>query len=247
VNDHHTEQELIGAYVLDSLTPEEREAFAQHLESCAACLSEVQQLRQVVDVLPLAVEQVEPPASLRERIGAAIEAETPALQVVPATAQRRLQRFSMETKLLALAALIVIAALGVWNVRLQQQIQQRDTALAFQQRVAAAIAGGAGVSRLPGTGPAPGASAALVQPTNGKPAYLIVRGLPVTPSHKVYEVWLIHGTVPRSAGTFHAQGNAPQIVQLPMASTGYTLAAVTIEPGLMSQPTGPKVLVGKIG
>ena len=247
MNDHQAEQELIGAYVLDALAPEERRAFERHLETCSACRSEAQKLRQVVDVLPLAVEQVEPPTSLGDRIRAAVEAETPALHVVQGTASPRHRRFSTGQKLLALAAAILIVALGAWNVRLQQQLHERDTALAFQRQVAAAIASGAAVSRLPGTGPAPRASAALVQPANGKPAYLLVQGLRPPPSNKLYEVWLIRGTVPHSAGTFRAQGSAPHVVQLPVASTGYSLAAVTIEPGLMSQPTGPKVLVGKIG
>ena len=66
MNDHEVDQ--VGAYVLDALDPEERAAFENHLRGCSMCQAEVAELRQVVDVLPLAADVAEPPSALRGRI-----------------------------------------------------------------------------------------------------------------------------------------------------------------------------------
>ena len=50
-----------------------------------------------------------------------------------------------------------------------------------------------------GTPAAPRAKAAMVQPANGQAAYLIVQGLPAPPQNKLYQLWLLRGTTPRSA------------------------------------------------
>ena len=65
-------EELSGAYALDAVTSEEREAARAHLAHCARCARHYQELRSVVALLALSVPQVDPPASLKERILMAI-------------------------------------------------------------------------------------------------------------------------------------------------------------------------------
>src|SRR5260221_12273498 len=76
-------EELSGAYALGAVTPEEREAARAHIAGCAKCTRLAQDLRAVVDVLPLSVTQVDPPESLKERLLAEIrkEGSTPARPV----------------------------------------------------------------------------------------------------------------------------------------------------------------------
>ena len=64
MNDHTHDSDLVGPYVLDALEPDEREAFDVHLKTCASCRAEVAQLSQVVNVLPLTCDSVEPPSTV---------------------------------------------------------------------------------------------------------------------------------------------------------------------------------------
>ena len=67
--DVHT---LSGAYALDALDAEEAAVFREHLSGCAACSQEVAELR-VAAARMGAVETVEPPAGLRDRVLAAAD------------------------------------------------------------------------------------------------------------------------------------------------------------------------------
>jgi anti-sigma-K factor RskA len=257
VNDHQGHDlDLAGAYVLDALEPEERDAFEHHLQSCAACRTEVAELRSVVDILPLVVEQIEPSTSLRERILADIEpleSELPNLTSLPGGVPRpagiRRPWFERGGRYLAVAAAAVIVALGGWNVHLQQEVHNQPAAAGYYRDVAAAVASGASVWRVAGTAGDPAASAAMVQPRGHTPAYLLVHGLAPAPSHRVYQLWLMRGGKPTSAGVFSPSGSDPQVVRLPVPATGYTQTAVTVEPGPNGspQPTTSPILLGRIG
>jgi anti-sigma-K factor RskA len=259
VNVH--DSDLVGAYVLDALPLDELEAFEAHLTECESCRQEVAELSRVVEVLPLAVDQVAPPADLRGQILAAIADEVgeapvqrPALTAIEGGAppRRAIARPAPWQTLLAVAAAVVIAVLGWQNLQLQQKVDRLNQNAALAHNVTAAIAAGATQSHIAGTSAQPGAVASLVQPLHQNVAYLIVHGLKPTPPGKVYQIWLVkirHGQLePRSAGVFQVSGSAPQIIQIPMSSRGYPAAAVTLEgcPGGCPGPRGPKVLLGQL-
>jgi hypothetical protein len=54
--------ELLAAYMLDALSPEERTAFETHLAGCAECSQRLPELRRVADLLPNAL--IVPPSEL---------------------------------------------------------------------------------------------------------------------------------------------------------------------------------------
>jgi putative zinc finger protein len=68
-------EELSGAYALDAVTLAEREAARAHLAGCAECMRLLQELRAVVDLLPYAVTQANPPESLKWRLLEAVRNE----------------------------------------------------------------------------------------------------------------------------------------------------------------------------
>jgi anti-sigma factor RsiW len=74
---HRAVRELLGAYVLDQLTDDERIAVEAHLDGCADCRAEVAELAPLVsamrDVDPDRVSApAEPPTELAARIGETI-------------------------------------------------------------------------------------------------------------------------------------------------------------------------------
>lgn len=251
MNDVH-ESDLAGAYVLDALSPEEAAAFEDHLRTCAACRAEVAELSQVVDILPLALDEVEPPAELKERLLAEAKRAEPARPALTsleggAPAAPRPRTFRLPQTLLAIAAALLIAGLGIHDYQLQQQVNSQQAQL--QKEVVAALAAGALRRPIGGTQYAPGASGAMVQPLHANTAYFVVKGLPATPSDRVYQLWLVKGKTPTSAGVFTYNGSGTEIVQVPMATSHFTVAAVTLERGPHGSSHGPTshmLLAGKL-
>lgn len=66
--DHDVRREDLAAYMLGALEPEEAAQLKLHAEGCERCRSEMRWLTAAVEVLPEAVERVEPPRQLRERV-----------------------------------------------------------------------------------------------------------------------------------------------------------------------------------
>ncbi len=165
--------ELAGLFVLDALTPDEAAAVAEHLSTCQQPHESLAELAGPASALPGAVEPVMPPAELRDQVLSAVAATpqvpddvtvvtrarpAPAVpraapRAVPPpvsidAARQRRGPSPMGWMGLAAAAVIVIAALGVWNVALQRQVSdsegrvaslQGEVALARQQATDAAV------------------------------------------------------------------------------------------------------------
>jgi len=90
-----------AGYALGVLEPEERAAFEAHLAGCAECTADVREMRLIAGVLPHAVPQVSPPASLRARIVGDAAAAVPPSVIRKEHSPRRW---------LAIAAMLVIGA-----------------------------------------------------------------------------------------------------------------------------------------
>jgi len=240
----------VGAFVLDALSPEETAAFEEHLRTCKTCRQEVAELSKVVAILPLATEHVEPSEGLHDRIVAAVQeqgstSEAPTSLPVPKRTRGRRTGTRPAASLFALAAAVVIAALGVWNVRLQQKASNNEVAT----EVLRALIHHPAVAVLPGRGVAQGASATVIQPDTGATAYAVVDGLPPAPSGKVYQLWVMRegGAAPVSAGVFQVTGKDIQYWKMRRPSARFPLAAFTVEPAPhgSKQPTTPAIMSGR--
>ena len=181
--------DTVAAYLLGALAGAERRELEAHVAACPQCREDVAELRVVADALPLAVPPVPPPPALRERLMATVHAEAEVLSAagadadgpVPAPARRR--RFAWApVRPLALAgaaALLVGVALG-FGVGAATNDGQTKTQTVVQVRTVQA-------SVTPATAPR---GTAVIVVRDGV-ATLRVRGLPVPPPGKVYEVWLL--------------------------------------------------------
>jgi anti-sigma-K factor RskA len=66
--DHDRWPDEIAAYVLGALEPDEAREVERHLETCQRCQAGLRWAMPAIDALPEAVEQVEPPSSLRTNL-----------------------------------------------------------------------------------------------------------------------------------------------------------------------------------
>src|SRR5579872_857629 len=135
-------EEISGAYVLDAVTPAEREAAEAHLASCVKCMHLLQELRGVVSLLPLSAPQIKPPEALKERIMSSIRQESqgevaepthpqpvaasrPRRSVPSAQPARRTRGRIWNPGGLVAAAVLMLSLLGgltTWNISLHGQV-----------------------------------------------------------------------------------------------------------------------------
>lgn len=247
-------QEHLAAYVLDSLTGEEAIAVRSHLEHCAACRKEAEELLAVTAALGGAVEEVVPPPALRQRI-LAQAALTP--QLLPQGQPRRSPGSRLRSPAgawatAAVAAAVALAAIG-WGAWEHANPSPAQAKLGGQlhpvssRQVGHLVADGqSSVISLtaPGAGRAKGLLAVDLQ--TGV-TYLVVSGVPPEDHRSVYTLWYMaiqNGSLlPVNIGDLTAAG----AYRLPRSPFGYTRLAVTLEPGPHdSTPRGPVIVSGSL-
>jgi anti-sigma-K factor RskA len=178
--EHEQILDALGAYALGALAESEVPAVESHLERCAACREDLEGMRAVVDHLPATVDVAAPPAALKARLMAQIEAEAELLRAAssdhadrPAPARRRLfGRFAPGP--LALGAACTVLVLAGFLVGITRHADKDKPS-----RTVAAV-----VDR----DRAPRAQASLV--LHGSEISLVVNRLPKPPAGRVYQVWV---------------------------------------------------------
>jgi anti-sigma-K factor RskA len=177
--DHERWEDAAGAYVLGALPPEEAELYVAHLQACAACREEVDELTPAADALPVSVMQMAPPPELKSRIMAEVEREAELLAAAGPQADRpqprRRQRrrwlsFGLPQLATGLAVLAVGVVLGVGGVALLGGDDSRT--------VTAQVA------------PSFSKSAKVELELHDGQATLVASGLPAPPEGRVYQLWL---------------------------------------------------------
>ncbi|GIW06420.1 MAG: hypothetical protein KatS3mg060_1225 [Dehalococcoidia bacterium] len=225
-----TESEAI-AYALGALETAEAAAFEARLETDPIAQRAFADALRTLDLLAESVEPVPAPPALRNRVlGAARAGLRPAR---PAWFRRP------ATWALAAAAAIILM-LGAWNVQLQRQLaaqahllEQQASELAARDRLVQAIRQG---DRVVALAPSAGsrASGSVVVPSGAQPLLLVGELPPIGPE-QVYQIWIVRGNQPLSAGIFRDPSQPVPIAG--MLQPGDAVA-ITIEPGPNGSP-GP--------
>jgi anti-sigma-K factor RskA len=238
--DLHT---LAGAYALDALTEVERAGFARHMAECAACATEVAELTETAARMGAATALI-PPPGLRSAVLTEIARTRQVRDTRPARPTRAdaAARWRSRSLIAAAAAILAVAGLGtVWTVEQRRLAAARDevaTVQAQQNRVDAILsAGDVRVRTVPAGG---GRVTVAVSPSQND-GVVVMAGLPQPPAGKAYQLWLIRGTVPTSAGIMAAGAGAG--TELLPALNGADSLGVTVEslPGART-PTPPVVV-----
>ncbi|MDA8331416.1 MAG: anti-sigma factor [Candidatus Dormibacteraeota bacterium] len=241
-------QDLLGAFVLDSLDAAQVGQVRRHLSGCPSCRQEADELRATAMEIGEAVAPVMPPPMLRERILA--EARGPSLATpssYPPPGRRILaggQRAGWAVA--ALAAALMLAA-GGWGLSehfghpsAPQSSALTATALTPVDRLIAS--GQCSVVTLTPAATGAGQAALVTDRANGV-TYVILSGLPRLHSDKAYTLWYIGlkagSPRPVPVGSMTRVG----AYRMPLSPKGFLKVAITREPGPHdATPLGPVLL-----
>ena len=230
-NDHARWEDFAGAYVLGAMAIAEREAFEEHLSTCAICREEVEELQPAAEALPMASPLMVPPPELKDRIMAEVEREAELLGAAGAAADRperteRRRRGSWFSgwRLAPVAAALIIAGVLV-GTALSGPDERTITANVEMQ----------------------GASAELH--VSGDQAMLVAENLPAPPEGRVYEVWLMPegSKTPEPTNVlFMPRGDGSAEAAIPSVD-GVSEVLVTDEPhGGVDTPSGELLLSAEL-
>ena len=239
---NHEFEDLLGAYVLGALAPQEHRQVEVHLQECEKCQGIVASYQIVSEGLLYAPDPKLPSKSLRARLLKQINqtSEIPswrrAFQKVPATG------FG-----LALGLIILLTVNIGFLLQAQRLLDQGQDALAQQQAGQTAVA----IASYPSS------QVAVIEEDGVRGTFVYDPGLPVgvmyvwglqpPPEDQAYQAWLVDAEGNRLSGGLLTFSEDPGFGWL-MIETSKPIAefsslGVTLEPaGGSPVPTGPRVL-----
>ena len=240
-NDMHA---LAGAYVLDALDDDEREAFEAVMATSPDLVAEVESLREVAGLLGSAAVET-PPAGMKAAVMGRIDTvrqerpvvDAPVVDSPPAdelgrrraARQRTSPGWAMRlTTVAAAVATLVAVGLGVVVAQLSSRIDEVE---ASGQQVAAVVAA-EDAHRVTADLPDGGHLSAVVSAEQGA-AVVVGDQLTALEADRMYALWAIEEGQPLPVGELVA-GDVVTVSGRPLDAIG-----LTVEPrGELTQPTG---------
>jgi anti-sigma-K factor RskA len=254
---------LLPFYVLDALDEEEEQLVESYLAQHPEARAQVQELRAGASALPYSVAPVEPSRRVKEALMARINSE--ARRSSPVSNSRQpappTSRFEGIFRLLSLGAAVLAILwaflLNAQVARLRNEITVLKDRLAAQseslQQIIASLPqtnqSDVITVSLKGTEAQPQVQGQLIADPNGQSAVLVIAGLPPLEAGRTYQVWLIDGGTPVSAGllTVDENGQAVFIVSSESEIGSFNSLGISIEPeGGSMQPTGDIVVLSDL-
>ena len=236
---HDDIQDLLAAYALDALEPEEIAHLHALLDEHPELRAVLAELRSTADKLPYGLPEATPPAELRQRT---LDYATG--RAAPAPARRPSHARAWLLGLGSLAAAAIVAAAIGWGqvLSLRGELAHANAELAAAQHdlstaqeVIATLQGGGG-------------QGSMVRTKDGATVFVVK--LPALQPGRTYQLWRIQGeNPPTSAGLFDVGPLGYGVVPLgagqqPQAGEK---VAVTDEPASGSDhPTTPVLIAGEV-
>ena len=218
MSEHPGTRDLLGPYVMGTLEPYEERGVEGHLQRCASCRQEAQELRLVHERLAdLAYSTEAPPKDLRARVVAGIPGRE---------AGRRVPIWVAAVA----AAFCVLAVLGV--------IITPDL---FGARASANLS-------PTGRAPDAGGEVSIRGTGENMEMRLEAWGLPPCKSEQYYELWLVEGHERVSAGSFTVgqSGRVDVRLNVPGFAGSYSKVGVTAEYDKDPRAGEAKMLSGEL-
>lgn len=255
-------EELFPFYALDALTDEERELVESYLAEHPEASAQIEEMSGAASALPYSLSPVEPASRMKQALMARVAANERARASKANQPSRprvmRLENIFQAFSLgAATVAIIWAVALNIQLSRLQNEVSLLGDALVAQSNSLEQIN-----AKLPqvtdstvvtislsGTTARPDARGQLIADPNSRSAVLVIAGLGQLEAGKTYQVWLIDGGGPKSAGilTVDANGQGLLIVSSELTIAEFNALGISIEPdGGSSQPTGEIVVLSDL-
>ena len=229
MSEHERFADTAGAYVLGALPDDERTAYVAHLQTCAACQAEVEELQVAVHALPMAAPAMKPPPALKARIMAEVEREAALLASASEPRRepkpKRRWRFSWPMGAVALACVALVLGLGV----------------------GAALFGSG--SRVVPFEPNPSMQQASAElEIDGDKAVLVANGLPAPPEGQVYMVWLVgpDGKPKPTSALFKPRGDGSATASVTGLGDAEAVVVNTEASPDVTTPTSPVVMTATL-
>jgi anti-sigma-K factor RskA len=232
--DHAAYQDEVGAYLLGALTDLEVQAFERHMAHCPNCRDEAERLRPAADSLPRAVEQLEPPPTLKTALMEVVEQEAEERAGESARPARRPRRrlLPLLRPVLVAGALLVGVAAGFGVARLSEEEPQQPRTLAAK----------VDESRIPD-----GSGRLVVQGEGDNGAILRVQGMPSLQPDQVYQAWVLRDGTIVPQPTFEVGDTGGGAVAIPDNLSGAQEVLVTREQrGGARAPTEEPILAVRL-
>lgn len=251
---HEESQEIAALDAIGAASPDEERDLHEHLAACAECRRVRDEYAEAVTLLARGLEPVTPPPDLRERVVGGEDDN-----VVDAR-----RRFGAGAWWLATAATLFLALWGWRELAMRVEREKYRTQQAEIRRLSednarlaqkneklsaemtALASAGTRTISLSGQQVAPQASARVFLEPEQRRAVVFFYNLPANAKDKSYQLWIIAGDKPQSAGIFDVtgSGNATVSVENLPVATEIKALAVTLEPrGGVAQPTNTNFYV----
>jgi anti-sigma-K factor RskA len=269
---HEKLSELCSIYALGALDGDELRELEIHLKSgCPLCEQQIREFADVIANVPQALPGVAPSPELRTRLMLQLDKypqsgeplETPSSTSVLDQPKPTKSRSWLPWACTLAAGIGLVVSL--WNLsrlredisnqqlRLHQQIdqiKQLQNQLDLERTVTAFLGNPeVRVTALAGTPKSPQSSGKSLWDPKEKRALFYAAHLPVAPSGKTYQLWIIAQNKPFDAGTFSVDQNGNGFLKIDLLSEADKAQkfAVTLEPaGGVPQPTGEMHLLGSL-
>ena len=271
---HETIGAMLDEYALGQLSQDGRRTVEMHLRDCDTCAADLRELAVVMEGLAHSLDPMTPPPALKQRVMSSLasQPQEPARTVVEpnvvAIPPKGVKiRRGVHPGWLAAAA-VVILGLGValYSVDatrrlLIDDVQEAQAAVADLQRrldlnaeqadLAVSILTATDMQPVAMSGKenATGSTArAYWSPTRG--LLIVANDLPMPPPGRIYQVWVIGGGTPFSAGLLGEQGVGRGMLIAPpprgVAPGAVTVAVTDEPPGGLPAPSGSIRLAGSL-
>lgn len=256
---------LLPFYALDALSDEERELVEKYLTEHPEARQQIKEMESAVSALPHGVTPVEPPREAKEALMARVAADVEArAHSSVQTAREPARRGSLFENFFRTLSLVTAAVAIIWVILLNAQVLRlRNEIASLNDQVAAQSESiNQIITNLPQTNPSnvitvslkgtnvePQAKGQLIANPESQSAVLVISGLPKLEPGKTYQVWLIDGGGPVSAGLLGVDenGQAVFIVTSNEQIGSFKSLGISVEPdGGSPQPTGDIVVLSDI-
>jgi anti-sigma-K factor RskA len=255
-------EELLAFYALDALNDEERELVEAYLKEHPEARQQVEEMGSAVAALPYGVPPVEPAPHSKEMLMRRIAADQRASSSTRNQPSRpRGLRFENLFRTLSLGAATIAI---LWAIvlssqisRLRNQVSVLSEALVAQSdqldqinaQLSQTSPSAVITVSLKGTDVQPQAQGQLIADPKSQSAVLVIVGLTPLEAGKTYQVWLIEGDVPVSAGLLKVDANGQGVLvvssETPIGS--FDALGISVEPEEGSpSPTGDIVVLSTL-